>query len=90
MQWSGVCLIGDSPVCNNGPELNYNAMLFLFRDNNIKLHFIQPGKPTHNAFVESLNGRFREECLFDRKIGRWSRPFRRRRRRRRVTAARVP
>jgi len=29
----------------------------------VKLHFIQPGKPTQNAFVESFNGRFRDGCL---------------------------
>lgn len=29
----------------------------------IALHFIAPGKPTQNAFVESFNGRFRDECL---------------------------
>jgi len=29
----------------------------------VKLHFIRPGKPTENAYVESFNGRFREECL---------------------------
>ena len=29
----------------------------------MKLHFIQPGKPTQNAFVESFNGRFRDGCL---------------------------
>ncbi len=29
----------------------------------MQLHFIQPGKPIHNAFVESFNGRVREECL---------------------------
>jgi len=29
----------------------------------VKLHFIQPGKPTQNAFLESFNGKFREYCL---------------------------
>jgi putative transposase len=29
----------------------------------VKLDFIQPGKPTQNAHVESFNGRFRDECL---------------------------
>ena len=29
----------------------------------VKLHFIDPGKPVQNAFVESFNGKFREECL---------------------------
>ena len=29
----------------------------------VKLHFIQPGKPTQNAFVESYNGKFRDACL---------------------------
>jgi len=29
----------------------------------VKLHFIQPGKPIQKAFVESLNGKFREYCL---------------------------
>ncbi len=29
----------------------------------MKLHFIQPGKPTQNAFIESFKGKFREYCL---------------------------
>ena len=29
----------------------------------MKLHFIQPGKPSQNAFVESFNGKFRDYCL---------------------------
>ena len=29
----------------------------------VKLHFIEPGKPTQNGFVESFNGKFRDECL---------------------------
>ena len=29
----------------------------------IRLHFIDPGKPNQNAYVESFNGRFRDECL---------------------------
>ena len=32
-------------------------------DHNVSLHFIQPGKPTQNAKVESLNGRIRDELV---------------------------
>ena len=32
-------------------------------DNRLEWHYIAPGKPTQNGFVESLNGRFRDECL---------------------------
>ena len=50
-------------VCDNGPELTCKAMFFWSRSVGVKLHFIQPGKPTQNAFVESFNGKFREYCL---------------------------
>ena len=32
-------------------------------ENGVKLNFSRPGKPTDNAFIESFNGRLREECL---------------------------
>jgi putative transposase len=50
-------------VCDNGPELTSKALFFWSRRTGVKLHFIQPGKPTQNAFVESFNGKFREYCL---------------------------
>ena len=52
-----------SIVCDNGTEFTSKAMFFWSKESNVKLHFIQPGKPTQNAFVESLNGKFRNECL---------------------------
>jgi putative transposase len=50
-------------VMDNGTELTSLAMACWARDRKVRLHFIQPGKPTQNAFVESFNGRFRDECL---------------------------
>jgi len=50
-------------VCDNGPEFTSKAMFFWSKHTGVKLHFIQPGKPTQNAFVESFNGKFREYCL---------------------------
>ncbi len=50
-------------VLDNGPELTSKAMFFWAKRRGVKLHFIQPGKPTQNAFVESFNGKFRDYCL---------------------------
>ena len=50
-------------VCDNGPEFTSKAMFFWAKRTGVKLHFIQLGKPTQNAFVESFNGKFREYCL---------------------------
>ena len=50
-------------VCDNGPEFTSKAMFFWSKEARVELGFIQPGKPTQNAFVESLNGKFRNECL---------------------------
>lgn len=46
-----------------GPEFTSKALFFWAQDSRVKLHFIQPGKPTQNAFIESFNGKFREYCL---------------------------
>ncbi len=50
-------------VMDNGPELTSKAMFFWSQRTGVKLHFIQPGKPTQNAFVESFDGKFRDYCL---------------------------
>ena len=50
-------------VCDNGTEFTSKAMFFWSKEIGVTLGFIQPGKPTQNAFVESLNGKFRNECL---------------------------
>lgn len=50
---------------DNGPEFAGNALDAWAYRTGVKLDFIQPGKPTQNAYCESFNGRFREECLND-------------------------
>ncbi len=50
-------------VLDNGPEFTSKAMFFWAWRSGVRLHFIQPVKPTRNAFVESFNGNFREYCL---------------------------
>lgn len=50
-------------VMDNGTEMTSKAMFFWSRHTGVKLYFIQPGKPTQNAFVESFNGKFRDGCL---------------------------
>ena len=56
-------------VMDNGTELTSIAMAIWARDRQVRLHFIRPGKPTENAFVESFNGRFRDECLNENVFG---------------------
>jgi len=50
-------------VSDNGTEFTSMAILKWVQDNGIDWHYIQPGKPTQNAFIESFNGRLRDECL---------------------------
>ena len=50
-------------VSDNGTELTSMAILKWSQEHRIDWHYIAPGKPTQNAFVESFNGRLRDECL---------------------------
>jgi putative transposase len=48
---------------DNGPEFISQAVDQWAFANGVRLHFIEPGKPVQNAFIESFNGKFRDECL---------------------------
>src|SRR5215211_5470918 len=50
-------------VSDNGTELTSLAMLRWSQETQVQWHYIAPGKPQQNAFVESFNGRLRDECL---------------------------
>lgn len=50
-------------VSDNGSELTSNAMLRWQQERGVEWHYIAPGKPTQNGFIESFNGRLRDECL---------------------------
>jgi transposase InsO family protein len=50
-------------VVDNGPEFSGKAIDAWAHQRGVQLHFIRPGKPIENAYVESLNGKFRDECL---------------------------
>lgn len=50
-------------VSDNGTEFTCNAMLAWCKDINVNWHFIAPGKPMQNGFIESFNGRMRDELL---------------------------
>ena len=50
-------------VVDNGPEFSGSALDAWAFKNKVQLHFIQPGKPVQNAYCESFNGKFRDECL---------------------------
>lgn len=48
---------------DQGPEFTGRALDQWAYRNGVQLKLIQPGKPTQNAYIESFNGRFRDECL---------------------------
>jgi putative transposase len=52
-----------SLVSDNGTELTSTAILKWSQETGTDWHYIAPGKPTQNAFIESFNGRLRDELL---------------------------
>jgi putative transposase len=50
-------------ITDNGPEFTSRAMLSWSRSQGVEIDYIQPGKPMQNAYIESFNGRLRDECL---------------------------
>ncbi len=71
--------------CDNGPEFTSRHFLAWCIERQIELVHIQPGKPQQNGYVESFNGKMRDECLnvswFEnlwdarRKIAAWQKEF---------------
>jgi len=72
-------------VVDNGPEFASKALHAWAYRRHVVLHFIDPGKPVQNAFIESFNGTCRDDCLnahvftsledARRKIGAWRRHY---------------
>lgn len=50
-------------VVDNGPEFHSRALHVFAQQRRVTLQFIRPGKPMENPFIESFNGRVRDECL---------------------------
>lgn len=55
-------------ILDNGPEFANSVFVSWCMKNQISLHFIDPGKPVQNAYIESFNGKFREEFLSQNKF----------------------
>lgn len=52
-------------VCDNGPKFAGKVLDAWAYKVGLKIHFIRPGKSVENCYVESFNGKFRDECLND-------------------------
>lgn len=52
-----------SITVDNGPELAGKVLDAWADETGATLSFIRPGKPVDNAYIDSFNGRFRDECL---------------------------
>jgi len=50
-------------LMDNGPEFTSRALDVWAHRHGVKLRYIEPGKPMQNPYIESFNGKFRDECL---------------------------
>ena len=50
-------------TCDNGSQFTSRLLDAWAYEHDVRLDFIRPGKPVENAYIESFNGRFRDECL---------------------------
>lgn len=50
-------------VSDNGTEFTSHAILDWSRERSVNWHYIAPGKPSQNGYIESFNGKLRDECL---------------------------
>jgi putative transposase len=50
-------------VIDNGTEFTSKTLDLWAYQNKVTLHFIEPGRPMQNGYIESFHGKFREECL---------------------------
>ena len=50
-------------VSDNGTEFTSNAILRWSKEHHVEWHYIAPGKPMQNGYIESFNGRMRDELL---------------------------
>jgi putative transposase len=67
--WSTKCACPAMIVSDNGTELTSHAILRWRHEQAVLWHNIAPSKPQQNGFVESFNGRFRDECLNEHLFG---------------------
>ena len=75
----------DTITVDNGSEFHGQEMDAWAYRNGVSLDFIRPGKPVENAYIESFNGRLRDECLnthvfcdlmdAQRKLDRWQKDY---------------
>ena len=53
---------------DNGPEFTGKALMEWADQHGVTIRHIEPGKPNQNAYIESFNGRLRDECLCKKRV----------------------